>query len=164
MMVDVYVALGSNLGNRRENLRRADAALSGCLTVCRRSTVLETAAEYVAAQPDFLNMTLMGRTDLAAAELLRCLQSLERRLGRVPSSRFGPRAIDIDILYYGDEIVDLPDLQIPHPRLHERLFVLQPLLEIAPEFRHPRRGQTTREMIETLKTRLQEVTEAKCRD
>ena len=98
---------------------------------------------------------MMGQTALAAVELLRRLQSLERRLGRVPSPRFGPRAIDIDILYYGDEIIDRPELQVPHPRLHERLFVLRPLSEIAPDFRHPQIEKTTREMIEALNSRLQ---------
>lgn len=154
-MVDVYIALGSNLGDRRENLRQAEAALSDCLDVRARSTVMETAAQNFEAQPDFLNTVLMGRTALAAVELLRRLQSLERRLGRLPSRRFGPRAIDIDILYYGDEIIDQPDLQVPHPRLHERLFVLQPLSEIAPDFRHPQIEKTTREMIEALNSRLQ---------
>jgi len=154
-MVDVYIALGSNLGDRRENLRQAEAALSDCLDICARSTVMETAAQYFEAQPDFLNTVLMGQTALAAVELLRRLQSLERRLGRVPSPRFGPRAIDIDILYYGHQIIDRPDLQVPHPRLHERLFVLQPLSEIAPDFRHPQIEKTTREMIEALNSRLQ---------
>ena len=163
-MVDVYIALGSNLGERRENLQRATAALSDYLEVQARSTIIETAAQYLEAQPDFLNMVLMGQTALAAAELLQGVQSLERRLGRVPSPRFGPRAIDIDILYYGDEIIDRPELQVPHPRLHERLFVLKPLLEIAPDFRHPQIQKTTREMIETLISRLREVTVAKCRD
>ncbi len=154
-MVDVYIALGSNLGDRRENLRQAEAALSDCLDVRARSAIMETAPQYFEAQPDFLNSVMMGQTALAAVELLRRLQSLERRLGRVPSPRFGPRAIDIDILYYGDEIIDRPELQVPHPRLHERLFVLRPLSEIAPDFRHPQIEKTTREMIEALNSRLQ---------
>ena len=163
-MVAAYIALGSNLGDRQGNLERAVAALSDYLEIRARSSVLETAPQYLEAQPDFLNMVLMGRTEIAAADLLATLQSLERRLGRVPSARFGPRVIDIDILYYGDHVIDLPDLQVPHPRLHERLFVLRPLLEIAPDFPHPQIAKTTREMIETLDSRLQEVTVAKCRD
>jgi 2-amino-4-hydroxy-6-hydroxymethyldihydropteridine diphosphokinase len=163
-MVDVYIALGSNLGDRKGNLQRAEAGLSGYMQIRARSTVLETAAQYLEAQPDFLNMVLMSRTEIAAIDLLQRLQSLERRLGRVPSVRFGPRAIDIDILYYGDEIIDRPNLQVPHPRLHERLFVLQPLMEIAADFRHPQIEKTTREMIETLNSRLREVTGTKCRD
>ena len=149
-MAEVYIALGSNLGDRAENLREAESALSAVVSVRMRSTVHETAPQYVTDQPAFLNMVVAGDTSLTPEALLRRLKSIEQALGRKPSRRFGPRLIDLDILYYDDQIIERPDLVIPHPRIAERVFVLQPLSEIAPEKRHPLSGKTTSEMVSAL--------------
>ena len=150
-MADVFIALGSNLGNRADNLRRAEKALSAVVVIRDRSSVHETPPQYVTDQPAFLNMVVAGETSLTAEQLLSQLKAIEVSLGRAPSKRFGPRVIDLDILYYDDSIIDLPDLVIPHPRLAERLFVLEPLSEIAPEKRHSTTGKSTVAMISALK-------------
>ena len=149
-MAEVYIGLGSNLGDRTENLRLAESALSNVMAKHKRSTIHETAPQHVTDQPDFLNMVIAGETELPPESLLHALKSIEDALGRKPSRRFGPRLIDLDILYYDDQIIDRPDLVIPHPRIAERVFVLQPLLEIAPEKRHPVSGKTTAEMVSAL--------------
>ncbi|MCG8542607.1 MAG: 2-amino-4-hydroxy-6-hydroxymethyldihydropteridine diphosphokinase [Alphaproteobacteria bacterium] len=149
-MAEVYIALGSNLGDRAENLRQAESALSAVVSVRKRSTVHETAPQHVTDQPVFLNMVVAGETLLAPEALLRRLKSMEESLGRQPSRRYGPRLIDLDILYYDDQVIEQPDLVIPHPRIAERVFVLQPLLEIAPAKRHPVSGKTTAEMVSAL--------------
>lgn len=149
-MTIVYIALGSNLGDRRSNLRRAQEALAPLVTIRQRSGIHETPPQYVTDQPPFLNMVLSGETALAPHELLALLKDIERRLGRTPTRRFGPRTIDLDILYYGDQIVKDDTLQIPHPRISERDFVLRPLMEIAPTHRHPVTNDTTAEMLKRL--------------
>ena len=149
-MAEIFIALGTNLGDREENLRRALAALAPAVTVLDRSTVQETAPQYVTDQPAFLNMVLRGETVLQPHDLLAFLKDIERQLGRMPSRRFGPRVVDLDILYYEDQIVNEADLQIPHPRISERIFVLTPLSEIAANRRHPITGKTTTEMLKLL--------------
>jgi 2-amino-4-hydroxy-6-hydroxymethyldihydropteridine diphosphokinase len=149
-MVEVFIALGSNLGDRAANLRRAGERLSAFMVLYGRSSVYETAPQYLEDQPDFLNMVVSGDTDLPAAALLNALKALEKDMGRAPSQRFGPRLIDLDILYYGDQVIETPDLVVPHPRMAQRLFVLQPLCEIAPDKRHPVSGRTAREMLEAI--------------
>lgn len=137
----VFIALGSNLGDRRANLEGAIRRLRDAVAIKQLSSVYETAPAYVVEQPRFLNMVLCGTTSLAPAELLQFLKQIEQAMGREPTVRYGPRLIDLDILLYGDLRVDAPDLQIPHPRIAERLFVLVPLAEIAPELRLP--GEST---------------------
>jgi 2-amino-4-hydroxy-6-hydroxymethyldihydropteridine diphosphokinase len=129
----VYLALGTNLGDRRANLRAAVERLSPTVAVAAQSSIYETEPAYVADQPRFLNMVLRGHTSLAPHALLRFLKKIEQTLGRVASERYGPRLIDLDILLYGDAVVDEPDLIIPHPRIAERPFVLVPLAELAPD-------------------------------
>jgi len=145
-MAEVYIALGSNLGEREVNLRRAQDALAPAVAIRKISSLYETKPQYVVDQPAFLNMVLLGATQLTPRKLLSRLKEIERDLGRVPSKRFGPRLVDLDILYYEDKIVNEADLQIPHPRIAERAFVLRPLREIAPDLRHPVTGKTTAEM------------------
>ncbi len=129
-MTTVVIALGSNLGDRLANLRAAVAALPDRgVTVSRVSSVWET-APVPADQPPFLNAALVGATDLAPTELLAALKQTERELGRRAGRRWGPRPIDLDILFYGDESISTPDLTIPHERLVERAFVLAPLAEV----------------------------------
>ncbi len=150
-MAEVFIALGSNLADRRANLERAQAALAPAVTILERSGIHETRPQYVTDQPAFLNMVLRGTTDLAPKALLAFLQRLEQTLGRKPSRRFGPRLIDLDILYYEDQIVNETELVLPHPRIAERDFVLLPMAEIAANRRHPVTGRTTAEMLEALR-------------
>ncbi len=136
----VYLALGTNLGDRRANLEAALQALAARLTLTARSSIYETPPWGYADQPAFLNMVVAARTALTPLALLDWLKTLEQELGRRPSFRYGPRQIDLDILFYDDLVLDHPRLTLPHPRLHERAFVLVPLAEIAPDLVHPRLG------------------------
>ncbi|MEQ8602735.1 MAG: 2-amino-4-hydroxy-6-hydroxymethyldihydropteridine diphosphokinase [Marivibrio sp.] len=145
--VEILLALGSNQGDRRANLRAAIEALPPAIAVAAQSRVYETAPMYVADQPAFLNMALRGTSALTPENLLARLKAIEAAVGRVETFRNGPRAIDLDILYYGDRIVDAPGLEIPHPRIAERAFVLIPAADVAPERRDPRTGRTVAEML-----------------
>lgn len=149
-MTRVYIALGSNLGDRMANLEAAVASLEPSVAVLARSPVYDTDPKYVTDQPRFLNMVLEVETGLSAAALLAYLKDVEVRLGRVPGKRFGPRPIDLDIVFFGGEVIDQPDLAVPHPRLDERAFVLRPLSDIAPEMTHPVAGLTVAELLDAL--------------
>lgn len=149
-MTEVYIALGSNLGDRAANLEAAIAALSPDVTVIGRSPIYETEPQYVTDQPAFLNMVVYGETQLDPQSLLRRLKDIEKGLGRGPTVRYGPRPIDLDIVFFGDRTVDSPDLVIPHPRLAERVFVLKPLSDLAPGARHPVTGETVLHMLQEL--------------
>ena len=138
-----YVALGANLGDREAALRRAVAALAGRAdtSVVAVSGLRETDPVGYVDQPRFLNGAVLIETELGARALLEELLEIERTLGRVRDGRRdGPRAIDLDLLLYGDETIAAPGLTVPHPRLHERRFVLEPLAEIDPELEIPGRG------------------------
>ena len=149
-MPAVVIALGSNLGDRAANLRRAIGELSRFVSVRRQSSVQRTAPVYVTRQPDFLNMAVVGETRLPPRALLKALKRIEFRLGRWPGLRNGPRPVDLDIIYYGRVMLRTPELVIPHARLAERRFVLDPLAEIAPRWRHPATGLTADEMLAAL--------------
>jgi 2-amino-4-hydroxy-6-hydroxymethyldihydropteridine diphosphokinase len=129
--VSAFLALGSNLGDRLEHLRRAAGLLNGDdgVRVVRSSRVYET-APVGPPQPDYLNAVIEVETTLRARDLLRACLDVERAMGRVRAERWGPRVIDVDVLTYDDERIDEPDLVVPHPRMHERAFVLVPLLEL----------------------------------
>ena len=146
-MTLAYVGLGANLGDREGSIRRA-AELIGAR---RLSTIIETPPWGITDQPDFLNAVAELETDLGPRPLLDRLIEVERELGRVrDGKRWGPRTIDLDLLVYGDETSDVPALQLPHPRLHDRLFVLVPLAELAPDLEVPGRGR-----VADLLTKLQ---------
>lgn len=148
----LHLALGSNLGDRPANLRAAIDALAPAVEVKRESPVYETPPWGVTDQPAFLNMVVQSETDLAPPTLLAHLKDLETRLGRQPGVRYGPRLIDLDILFYDNLVLDTPPLVIPHPRLHERPFVLVPLADLSPGLRHPVLGLTVRELLSKVDT------------
>jgi len=132
----VFVALGTNVGDDlRRNLREAVEALKSLpqTEIVRVSSFLDTEPWGATDQPRFLNAVAEIRTELEPLALLQALKGLERQLGRVPSYRWGPRLIDFDIILYGQRVVDIPELKVPHPRYREREFVMAPLREIAPE-------------------------------
>ncbi len=148
----IYLALGTNLGDRLANLRAALAALPPSVVVRQSSPIYETPPWELADQPAFLNMVLRGETDLEPAALLKHLKRLETELGRVAAARWGPRLIDMDILFYNDLILNTPELTIPHPRLHERAFVLVPLADLARDLVHPVLGKSIRELLAAVDT------------
>jgi 2-amino-4-hydroxy-6-hydroxymethyldihydropteridine diphosphokinase len=133
----VYLALGSNMGNRLANLKAAILNLSPQMTVKTKSSVYETPPWGFVEQDAFLNQVVKVETYLEPEPLLRHLKRIEVVLGRVPNFQNGPRLIDIDILFFDNLIIRTPPLMVPHPRLHERAFVLVPLVEIEPELIHP---------------------------
>ncbi len=135
-----FLGLGANLGERRLQLQRAVILLEECTAVEVLSSVYDTAPVLVVDQPRFLNLVCSVRTARTPEQLLELLKSIERRLGRVAGERFGPRAIDIDLLFYDSLVLDSPSLIVPHPRIRERAFVLLPLAEIAPTLQHPALG------------------------
>jgi 2-amino-4-hydroxy-6-hydroxymethyldihydropteridine diphosphokinase len=146
----VYLGLGSNLGNRERNLDKALELLSQRMKVEKISSIYDTEPLDNVNQPRFLNIVCRVHTRLAPEGLLSLAKGIESKMGR--QSKSGqPRPIDIDILLYGDRIVDTPDLVIPHPRMAERAFVLVPLAEIAPDLVHPVTGQKMKEMRKAVK-------------
>jgi 2-amino-4-hydroxy-6-hydroxymethyldihydropteridine diphosphokinase len=152
MVQPIFLALGSNLGDRRGNLQAALAALVPQVRLRRASPVYETPPWGYTDQPAFLNQVVEVETDLDPWELLAYLKEIERQLGRRPSIRNGPRVIDLDILFYNDRIIDMPGITVPHPRLHERGFVLAPLADLAPDFRHPVLNKNVRQLLAQVDT------------
>jgi len=144
-MPRAYVGLGANLGDREETLARAVALLAAAegVDVLAVSELRETDPVGVVDQARFLNGAVAVETKLSARKLLDTLLAIERSLGRVRAERWGPRTVDLDLLLYGDEIVDEPGVRVPHPRLHERRFALEPLAELDPELVIPGRGRVS---------------------
>jgi 2-amino-4-hydroxy-6-hydroxymethyldihydropteridine diphosphokinase len=136
------------VGDRGKNLRDAIAALGDAgLPIMRVSSIYETEPVDYLDQPWFLNCAVEAETELGAVELLHVLRGIETQMGSKKLVAKGPRLIDMDVLLYGDEAIDTPELQIPHPRMHLRRFVLEPLAEIAPNLRHPIAGLSISEML-----------------
>ncbi len=150
--VVAYIGLGTNLGDRRVALEMAlrEMQQPPIMSVERVSSVYETAPVGVTAQPDFLNAVAQVQTTLSPRALLDALLNLENKMGRVRTLRWGPRVIDLDLLIYGGAHIAEPELEVPHPRLRERAFVLGPLAEIAPNLALPPDGQTAEKVFKEL--------------
>lgn len=146
-MPTIYLALGTNLGDRLANLHAAIDALAPSIVIGPRSKIYETPPWGYADQPAFLNMAVKCETDLEPESLLKRLKQLEVQIGREQSFRWGPRLMDVDILFYDDLIFESEALTIPHPRLHERAFALVPLADIAPDYVHPVLNKTIKELL-----------------
>ena len=147
-MATVYLGLGSNLGDREQNLTEAVELLARRVRVEQVSSVYETAPVGYKDQPWFLNAVCRVSASLSPEQVLALAREIEAALGRVRSFPNAPRTIDVDVLFYGNEVVNTPQLTVPHPRLAERAFVLVPLAELAPELVHPLSGKTVMEMME----------------
>jgi 2-amino-4-hydroxy-6-hydroxymethyldihydropteridine diphosphokinase len=146
----VYLSLGSNIGDREKNLRTAITALAEAnVRVACVSSLYETEPVDLREQPWFLNCVVCGETEISALDLLRELRGIESRMGSKKLVPKGPRLIDMDILLYGDATINTPELQVPHPRMLLRKFVLVPLAEIAPGLKHPSWSGTIEEMLTT---------------
>jgi len=145
-----YLSLGSNLGDRSANLNAAIGRLASLGEIKEVSSFYETEPVDFTAQPWFLNCTVAIETELMPRQFLARLQAIEQEMGRRRTQFKGPRPIDLDILLFGTSIIDLAELTVPHPALHERRFVLEPLAEIAPEVRHPVFKKTMRQLRDAL--------------
>ena len=144
---EVLLGLGANVGDPRAQLARAVDAIRGFVDGVRVSSIYRTEPVGHRDQPDFYNQVLAGTTALSARELLVRLLALEREMGRERTFRNAPRVIDLDVLAYADAVIDEPDLAIPHPGIQSRGFVLHPLAEVAPAWRHPVLGSTAQELL-----------------
>jgi len=143
-----YIGIGSNLDSREENCEKAIYLLAKSgIKVLKRSSMIETEPWGIKEQPKFINMALETETKMSPQDLLRTLKDIEKTMGRTEAEHWCPRIVDLDILFYDDLILKTPELEIPHPFIQERDFVLKPLLEIAPEKIHPVLGKTIRELF-----------------
>lgn len=150
-MTDVYLLLGSNLGDRELFLRMALRLIEADIAaIIKASAVYETQSWGKTDEPDYLNQVILLHTDMPAQEILEKIMAIEAEMGRERQEKWGSRTIDIDILLYGDAVINEPDLIVPHPEMHKRRFTLEPLSEIAPQLVHPVLHQT----IKSLKNKL----------
>lgn len=146
----VYLSLGSNLGDRSFNLHQAIEKLGELGKVAAVSSFYDTEPVELTSQPWFLNCVAKLDTEKMPRQLMAAILGIEQEMGRQRKQQKGPRTIDIDILLFGSSIIDIPSITVPHPKLHQRRFVLEPLAEIAPEVRHPVLKRSAREMRDAL--------------
>jgi len=147
----VAISMGSNLGNRLSSLRKAILLLKKeGFNIIKTSDVFETPPFGVTNQPRFLNACLLIDTETNPADLLKKLKKIENEVGRIQRFRWGPREIDLDIIFYDEKVIDGPSLKVPHPHMHERPFVLIPLKQISPQWVHPILKKTVEQMAEDL--------------
>jgi 2-amino-4-hydroxy-6-hydroxymethyldihydropteridine diphosphokinase len=149
-MTTVYLALGSNIGDSPANLRKAFELLQAFLSDINQAPVYKSRAVGYTDQPDFLNTAINGQTDLEPLELLSAIKTIEQQIGRTQTFRWGPREIDIDIIFYGDRLMRTDELTLPHPAFRERDFVLQPLVDLNPELTDPLSGKRVQELLNLL--------------
>lgn len=149
-MAHVYIGFGTNLGDREKQLRDARERLARFVTIERASAVYETEPWGVLGQPHFLNLVVEGETALSPQDLLHALKTIEHDMGRIRGMRYGPRIIDLDLLLYDDVQMQTEELEIPHPRIAERRFVLLPLVELVPDLVHPQLHQPMRALLAQL--------------
>ena len=150
MAACIYLSLGSNLGDRLANLRKACDEIEPKIHLIDQSPVYETEPWGYSDQPLFLNQVVKAETDLEPFDLLTFLKDTEVHIGRRETFRFGPRLIDLDILFYDDLSMETPSLTIPHPRMKERAFIIMPLADIAPDLVHPSLGKTINQLKDDL--------------
>ncbi|HSX45892.1 MAG TPA: 2-amino-4-hydroxy-6-hydroxymethyldihydropteridine diphosphokinase [Candidatus Saccharimonadia bacterium] len=146
-MTEVYLALGSNVGDSGANIAKAVELLSAKLTNLKMAPLYRSKPAGYTEQPDFLNTAASGQTRLEPQELFEFAKQVEKQVGRIERFRWGPREIDIDIIFYGDRVIKNEKLEIPHPRFAERDFVLQPLADLNPDLKDPRSGQTVSQLL-----------------
>jgi len=146
-MKKLFIAIGTNIGNRQENIDTAINELNNNnINIIKKSRIYETAPMYETEQDRFLNMVVLGEADINSTELLKLLKDLEAKIGRISSFQNGPRLIDLDILYYDNLIINQKYLKIPHIKISERQFVLQPLMDINPDWLDMRTNKTVHQM------------------
>lgn len=149
-MNQTYLLIGGNMGNRQENLEIATRRIAATIGEIKQSSAIyETEAWGLEEQPAFLNQVLLVSSTLNAQQVLKQILNIEHDMGRERIQKFGPRIIDIDILFFNRDIIHEPGLNVPHPQLHLRRFTLKPLNDIAPEFRHPELGKTISDLLST---------------
>ncbi len=154
-----YIGFGSNLGDRLENCKNAIGALAALppCSLLKTSSFYETSPVGLVDQPAFINGVVLLETDEDAHWLLRQMLEIEKTFGRIRDLKWGPRSIDLDLLFFDDQIINTPELSVPHPSLHERRFVLEPLNEVAPDFRHPSLGKSVADLRNDLQDGEQRV-------
>ena len=149
MMEGIFLLLGSNLGDRKQSLARANELIRSEIGQIETSSALHVSSAWgLSEQPDFLNQVIFVKTDLEPKEVLSRIQKIEIDLGRERYEKWGPRIIDIDILYFGNRIIENSELVVPHPGIPDRRFTLEPLNEIAPDFVHPILHKTNKELLD----------------